>query len=219
MLYGKRETEMIFKKVKLKIKLYLVEYCNAPKAHAFLTLPLKSHLFKHFLLWGKISLTIPIYYLKMIPLFGLAFLLGLPIFGDVEAYANTGSVSLEDLQHQLDGIITELNRLLPQLNSFITRFHNFVYDTGINVITDAQGGLSIDVSNNLNDSLAEQYANRIDIFDRLIRNHINEIDNLIVRGSEIEDQIREINSNYLSQLTELKNRLNIAISSYKHYNP
>jgi predicted PurR-regulated permease PerM len=216
----KKQLEMKMKiKMKSKTQLYLVEYCNAPKAHAFVTLPLQSHLFKHFLVLGKISLTIPISSLKLIPIFGLGFLFGLPFFENIEAYANTGSVSLEDLQEQLDVIIRELNRLLPQLNSFINRFHNFLIETGINVITDAQGGLSIDVPENLNDSLAEQYANRINIFDGLIRNHINQIDNLIQRGSEIEDQIREINSNYLSQLTELKNRLSIAVSSYKHYKP
>ena len=48
------------------------------------------------------------------------------------------------LESELQGIIIELSRLLLQLNTFISQFHNFVLETGINVVTDASGALSID---------------------------------------------------------------------------
>lgn len=69
----------------------------------------------------------------------------------------TGSVSLENLEAELQVIFTELNRLLPQLSTFITQFNNFVIETGINVVTDASGALGIDVSATLDDAIAQQH--------------------------------------------------------------
>ena len=40
-------------------------------------------------------------------------------------------------------VITEINRLLYKLNPFIDRFNNFVNETDVSVIADAEGGLSI----------------------------------------------------------------------------
>jgi hypothetical protein len=52
--------------------------------------------------------------------------------------------------------------------------------------------------------------------DSLIHNHIHSISNLLARGSEIEEQISELNSDYVSQLSEYSDRLRQLKSSYRH---
>ena len=149
--------------------------------------------------------------------FGIGFLLGLPLIVNLVACINTDTVSIENIEQQLEVIVTDLNRMLPQLNNFINQFHDYINEIGINVITNAQGSLDIDVSNTVTDTTALQYANRINIFDSLIRHHIDSIEDLLQRGLVLEDQIREWNSNYVSKLTENKNIFNNLTESYKHY--
>jgi hypothetical protein len=126
------------------------------------------------------------------------------------------SVPLADLQSELLDILRELGRLLSQLDTFISRFNNFVLETGINVVTDASGALGIDVLATLDDAIAQQYANRIEVMDNLIHNHIHSIEDLLARASAIEAQIMAIDNGHVSQLAGLSSRLRELISSYGH---
>lgn len=187
--------------------------------HTYKPLPLQSSFFKGFILIiiNGIYVKIPSCYLSMLKIFGFGLFFGLPFSDTILAYTNTGSVSLENLEGQLQLILRDLDRLLPQLNRFIDQFHNFIVDKNINVISDAQGALSMDVTHNLDDSIAQQYANRINVIDGLIRHHVSEIESLITRGGQIEEQIRLINTNYVSQLSYYSNLLSTTIFSYRHY--
>ena len=131
-------------------------------------------------------------------------------------YTTPGSVSSSDLQDQLGQITTELDRLLSQLNLFIAQFHNFVSQNNINVITDAQGELSIDVLRTLDDTTSQQYANRVDVFDSLIRNHIDSAETLLARMSELENQITGLDPNYVSRLQNYRDTLAQLIRTYGH---
>jgi uncharacterized coiled-coil protein SlyX len=163
-------------------------------------------------------ITIPSSYLSIVKNFGVGFLLGVPCLalGNIAIYTMTGEVLLHDLNSQLQESLTEIERLFSQLSTFINQFHNFVNQTGINVISDAQGELGIDVVDTLDDSLAQQYANRINILDSLIHNHIHSIENTLERVSELEGRISELNSNYTSRLPEYTNRLSQLVRSYGH---
>ena len=86
-----------------------------------------------------------------------------------------GNVPTVDLDGDLQKVILELDRLFPQLNDFINKFKDFVNETQINVITDAQGGLSIDVLEGLDDSIVQVYATKVKVLDSLIHNHIHKI--------------------------------------------
>jgi hypothetical protein len=55
----------------------------------------------------------------------------------------------------------------------------------------------VDISANLNDGLVQQHANRVQILDSLIHNHYHIIEQLIQKGSALEDSIRPINQKYL----------------------
>ena len=113
-------------------------------------------------------------------------------------------------------IITELNTLLPQLTSFINQFNTTVSQSGINVITDSFGNMSIDVPQNMNSDTANQLSTRIGIIDRLVTARGQEIDSLLQKGVEIENKLKIDNSNYVSQLTEKIQEFRKLNSSYRH---
>lgn len=189
---------------------------HKPQAIPSLPLPLQSGNNWVTIMIAGLFITIPSSYLSIVKSFGIGFLFGVPALGSIVAYSMTGDVLLDDLNGQLQETLTEIDRLFSQLGNFINQFHNFVNQTGINVITDAQGELGIDVIDTLDDSIAQQYANRVNVLDSLIHNHIHSIESLLGRVSEVEEQIRQSNSNYPFQLSEYTNRLAQFIRLYGH---
>ena len=177
------------------------------------TLPLQSHL------TGKDALLYKL-------LFGGIYIGGafiLTAFADITVYSFTGSTPLVDLDldsriQDMQEIVTELSRLLPQLNLFITQFHSFVNQASINIVTDAEGNLGVDVLQSVSDSVATNYANRVNIFDNLIHDRVHAIEELINRGSALEVQILQSDNNYVSQLSEFRSRLALLIRTYGHIN-
>ena len=127
-----------------------------------------------------------------------------------------GNVPTVDLDGDLQKVILELDRLFPQLNDFINKFKDFVNETQINVITDAQGGLSIDVLEGLDDSIVQVYATKVKVLDSLIHNHIHKIEELLKTASGIEDKLLESNLDYISQLGSYLENLKRLINSYGH---
>ena len=133
------------------------------------------------------------------------------VYSMVEDVPNPANVTV-----QLREIYTELNRLLPQLSAFITQFHNFVNDTGINVVMNTEGSLGIDVLNSLPDATAQNYATRVSVFDSLIHDRAHAIEELINRARDLEVQARQADNSYVSQLTQFTSRLTQLVRSYGH---
>jgi len=52
-------------------------------------------------------------------------LLGIPIFVNILDFSLTVGVSLADLDGELQVLLTEVNRLLPQLNTFLSAVGSF----------------------------------------------------------------------------------------------
>ena len=146
------------------------------------------------------------------------------IFGfvcvNVVAFSLTGDPSYNNnnLNNELCGIVAELNRVLPQLSGFISNFHRFIAEADINVITDAAGTLSIDVLGDIDESTLQTYVTRINVLDGLIHNRVQEVEGLLARASDIENQLKALNSDYISQLTQHINRLSELVHSYAHIN-
>jgi hypothetical protein len=113
-------------------------------------------------------------------------------------------------------ILVEINTLLPQLADFINQFNNTVNQSGINVVTDSIGNMSIDVPQNMPDDTATNISNRIGIIDRLIITRGQEINELLQKGTHLEKQLKIENPNYVSQLTDKIEELRRLNSSYKH---
>jgi hypothetical protein len=195
---------------------FLIRYLYKPYLSAKLTLKSGAN---YIIIIGSIIITIPGFYISTIKNYGMGFLLAAGIgTATTTLYMMTSHVPLDDLIRQLQDIYSETDRLFSQLNTFITQFHNFVNDTGINVVTNVQGELGIDVLENLDDNLAQQYANRINVFDSLIHNHIHNLENILKRIIELEDQIRILDENYKTQSSLYNDRLKDLIRLYGHYN-
>jgi hypothetical protein len=114
-------------------------------------------------------------------------------------------------------ILTEVNTLLPQFANFINQFHTTISESGINVVTDSMGNLSIDVPQNMSDSVANNFSTRIGIIDRLITTRGQEINDLLQKGIHVEKNLKIENPNYVSQLTDKISEFNRLNASYKHY--
>lgn len=153
-------------------------------------------------------------------LFGFAMCFGL-FSVNLVVYAMTGEVHLDlNTECTLENNITELDRLLSQLGGFITQFHNFIIENSINVITDSEGSLAIDVPEDVENSVAQQLSNRIHVFDSLIHDRVHAIEDLLNRTSDLERNasISISDNNYTSQLTQFGVRLRQLIRSYGHFN-
>ena len=120
------------------------------------------------------------------------------------------------MEDELCIIITEINRLLPQLEVFITQFKAIVLDTGINVVSDAQGNMSIDVPSSMTDSDANKISARVGVIDRLITNNGTSINELFNKGLNIENSLKIKDSSYSSQLTDKIAKFRALNGSYKH---
>ena len=113
-------------------------------------------------------------------------------------------------------IVLEINRLLPQLADFVSQFKAVVVDTGVNVITDTQGNMSIDVPIRMTDVEANNISVRIGIIDRLITQNGATINSLFQKGLAIEESLRKTDPSYSSKLIEQISIFKELNASYKH---
>jgi NADH-ubiquinone oxidoreductase chain 3 len=113
-------------------------------------------------------------------------------------------------------IVTEINGLLPQLSKFISQFTTTVSKTGINVLTDSTGSMSIDVPQNLSEAAANNISTKIGIIDRLITTRGQEINDLLQQGLSLENKLKAENSEYVSQLTDEIKEFKRLNALYKH---
>jgi len=116
----------------------------------------------------------------------------------------------------LTEVIISINELMPQLSDFILQFNNIVRDNSINVITETNGNMSLDVPINMPDNQAEQLSKRIGLIDRLITTRGQEIDSLLQKGLEIEKKLKEQDSEFTSQILKKVNEFKRLNNSYKH---
>jgi hypothetical protein len=106
--------------------------------------------------------------------------------------------------------------MLPQLAGFIEQFNSIVTQHGINVVTDAQGYMSVDVPASMPESTYINISNRLGIVDRLINSHGASINDLFQKGSSIEQQMKLVDNSYTSQLSDQIEKFKHLNASYKH---
>lgn len=116
----------------------------------------------------------------------------------------------------ISNILTELNSLLPQLSNFIQQFNDVVNQTGINVVTDTHGNMSITAPDNISDSMLNETSVRIGVIDRLITTRGQEINDLLVKGLSIEEKLKVRDPGYTSQLSEKIEEFKRLNTNYKH---
>jgi hypothetical protein len=120
------------------------------------------------------------------------------------------------MEDDLYTIVLEVNRLLPQLEVFINQFKVIIIETGINVISDTQGNMSIDVPSSMSDIDANKISARVGVIDRLITHNGVSINDLFNKGLSIEDSLRSKDPTYNSQLTNQIAKFKALNGSYKH---
>ena len=113
-------------------------------------------------------------------------------------------------------ILNEINTLLPQFSNFISQFNNTINESGINVITNSIGGLSIDVPQNMPDDVANKVTSRIGILDRLINTRSQEINDLLQKGTVLENKLKTEDSNYIPRLADKIQEYRRLNALYKH---
>jgi NADH-ubiquinone oxidoreductase chain 3 len=128
------------------------------------------------------------------------------------AFSSKTLKSAADIQE----IVTGINSLLPQLANFINQFNTTVSESGINVVTDMSGNMSIDVPNSMSDAVANKVSTRIGIIDRLITTQGQNINDLLQKGFALENKIRLTDPNYVSQIADKVQEFNKLNASYKH---
>jgi NADH-ubiquinone oxidoreductase chain 3 len=128
------------------------------------------------------------------------------------------SFSSKALQSEMSiyEIITDINSLLPQLAKFIGQFNNTVSTSGVNVITDTIGTLSIEVPETMPEDELNKISSRISIIDRLITTRGQEINDLLQKGIRLENKLKTEDPNYVSQLTEKIKEYKRLNALYKH---
>jgi hypothetical protein len=122
----------------------------------------------------------------------------------------------ESLHCDISQIITDIAALLPQFSDFISQFNNVLSESGINVITDSSGNMSIEVPKDMADSAAKKVSTRIGIIDRLIFVRGQEIDSLFEEARSAENKLKLENPNYISEITQKYEEYKRLKASYKH---
>ena len=116
---------------------------------------------------------------------------------------------------ELTQIVEMIDQLLPQLKNFIVQFNQVVATSGVNVVTDTGGNMSLDVPSSMSDETAEKIGKKLEIIDRLINTRGQEINTFLEKGLNLEKKLEspEFKSKILEKVAEYE-KLN---KSYNHY--
>lgn len=123
---------------------------------------------------------------------------------------------MQELLEPLNNIILDLNKMLPQFADFIAQFNNTVIQHGVNVLTDTEGNMSIDVPNNMSEVTYNHVSHKLGVIDRLISSQESTISGLFKKGLELEQQIRLSDNKYQSRLIEEIAKFKELNASYIH---
>ncbi len=116
----------------------------------------------------------------------------------------------------LTEIITQIDIILPQLSEFINQFNNLVKNANINIITEIDGTLSIDVPTSMSDSETQNLSKKIGIIDCLISTKNKEVTDLLEKGISIYSQLKLENPNHNSEILNKIKEFEKLKSNYKH---
>lgn len=113
-------------------------------------------------------------------------------------------------------ILADLNKLVPQFGTFVEQFNTIVNENSLNVFTDSDGALFIDVPKDMPQGKSTEISNKVGVLDRLIATQKNSIGSLFLKGSLAENKFKENNPNYISELNDLRKAFQGFKDSYKH---
>lgn len=134
------------------------------------------------------------------------------VFLTMESYPLKSTIDITELSN----VVLTIGSYLSELNTFINKFNSTVIENGINVITDYNGNLSIEVSPSMSDDVAKNVATRINIIDSLITKRQSDISELIQKGLALQDKIKVVDPSYKSEILSKITEFEKLKDSYKH---
>lgn len=120
-----------------------------------------------------------------------------------------------DIQILAD-IILSIGGYLSELNGYMSKFNNTVIETGINVITDSEGNLGMDVPDTMSEEVAKQVSLKINIIDSLITKRQSDISELIDKGLTLQNKINSVDPFYKSEILSKVSEFEKLKGLYKH---
>lgn len=118
---------------------------------------------------------------------------------------------------ELTTLMNQIDVIIPQLSDFISQFHSIITENSINIITDTQANMSMEVPGNMPDEKAVYLKKKLEIIDRLIGTKAGEVEDLLKKGSDLELSIKKDNPQYKSVILDKLTEFNKLKSSYRHY--
>ena len=134
------------------------------------------------------------------------------------ADSSSNSVQLHSCSDiaDLSAIILSIGSHMSEFATFINKFDSTVVQNSINVISDSQGNLSIEVPSTMSDDTAQKVTTRIQIIDRLIATRQSDISDLIQKGLALQNKINLVDSSYKSEILNQITEFEKLKSSYQH---
>jgi NADH-ubiquinone oxidoreductase chain 3 len=117
---------------------------------------------------------------------------------------------------ELSNLLLNIGSFMPQLATFINQFETTVAQSGINVITDSNGNMSLDVPASMSEAVSEKLQSKIQILDRIINTREEQIEESLQKGLALENKLKSVDPSHKSEIFDRITEFNKLKSSYKH---
>jgi len=126
------------------------------------------------------------------------------------------SLPLQSGLPELLGIISDINYWLPALEGLIEQFHTLVANSDINVITEANGDMSIEVPADMPKEEANYLRKRVGVIDRLINTKGSDIHTLFEQAEAEQTKLKALNTKDIPQISKQMQAFIDLNKSYKN---
>jgi NADH-ubiquinone oxidoreductase chain 3 len=123
--------------------------------------------------------------------------------------------SATDVQNMMD-IILAIGGHLNELSSYINRFNNTIIENGINIFTDSEGNMNMDVPAAMSEQLENKLRLKISVIDSLIAKRQSDISELIDKGLGLQKIINSVDPSYKSEILSKVTEFEKLKGLYKH---
>jgi hypothetical protein len=112
------------------------------------------------------------------------------------------SLPLKSGLSELVEIISNIDSTLPLLSKFIDNFNTVVANNDINVITEVNGDMSIDVPLDMPKEKRYEISKKLGIIDRLVNTKGTELRTLFEQAVVEQDKLKALNSKDIPQISK-----------------
>lgn len=114
---------------------------------------------------------------------------------------------------QVIEVASNISEKLPDLSNYINQFNEFLIANNLNVSFGANNDMIISAPGNAHNKFAF-FETKLKVIDRLILTFTSDIDSLVKKGLNIEEELRKTNPNYVSQILDKANEFKLLKAKY-----